>query len=369
MEKLLIGITQGDTNSVNFEIIFKAFSDPTLFELCTPVLYANPRLVTYHRKACNATINFSTIRSISEAREDRLNVMVCDDEEVPVELGQGTEVSGRQAKLALDAALRDCLAGELHALVAMPLNEHVIPSFPGLSQYLWKSTTANSSKEVNITLSGSLRVALLTSHLPLSQVASGITKEAIVTTVTALQQSLRRDFGVTEPRVAVLSLNPHAGDGGEIGTEEQHIIIPAIQEVSEHSVHAYGPYAVDEFFAKNLYSHFDAVLAMYHDQVMAAAQTLSNEVGTMYVGGLPFVFTTPKHGLQYALAGKNESDPAPLLQALYAAIDISRSREFYDESHASPLGKLYYERREDDRRSTRTNDRPAGERTQKDSPE
>ena len=351
--RIRVAITQGDTNGVGLEVILKAFADPTIFELCTPILYGNPHVVVYHRKACDLTTNFTAIQHIDDVRPDRLNLLVCDDTEVPVNLGQESVEAGSQALKALERAVRDYKEGKVDVLVTAPINKHTIQGegfhFPGHTEYI-EASVGEGEKALMILMNERVRVALVTTHLPIAQVAQAITQDNILQRLRIFDHSLRRDFAIEVPRIAVLALNPHAGDDGLLGKEEQDILIPAIEQANKDGIHAYGPYAADGFFGARNFEHFDGVLAMYHDQGLAPFKTLAMDDGVNYTAGLSLVRTSPDHGTAYDIAGKGEADENSFRQALYAAIDIFRNRHFCDEGTQNPLPKLYRERREDERR-------------------
>lgn len=250
-KRIRVGITQGDTNGVGYEIILKAFADPTMLELCTPVLYGNPRIATYHRKGLSLSTNFASIQQADEVQDDRLNLVVVDDTEVKIELGQPSPEAGQQALKSLEWALADYREGKIDVLVTAPINKHSIQSdkfrFPGHTEYI-QNRVGEGQQALMILMNQSLRVALVTTHLPIRQVADAITTEKILEKLTILNQSLCRDFALTGPRIAVLALNPHAGENGLLGNEENDIIMPAIEQANQQGINAYGPYAADGFF-------------------------------------------------------------------------------------------------------------------------
>jgi len=350
--KIIVGITQGDSNGIGYEVILKAFADPGMLELCTPIIYGSPKIATYHRKALNLDVNFNTINAANEARDNRLNLLNCldDDKEVKIELGQPSEEAGQAALAALDRAMTDYRKGLYDVLVTAPINKATIQSaefrFPGHTEYI-ENCVGDGQKALMILMNDSLRVALVTTHLPIKQVAQAITREAIVEKATIFHQALRRDFSISCPRIAVLSLNPHAGDDGLLGSEEKEIIQPAIEELASKSIQAFGPYPADGFFGSGSYDRFDGVLAMYHDQGLAPFKTIALESGVNYTAGLPIVRTSPDHGTAYDIAGKGVADEQSMRQAIYSAIDIYRHRRFYDEALQDPLPKLFHEKRED----------------------
>ena len=349
-KKIRVAITQGDTNGVGYEVIFKAFSDPVILELCTPIIYGSPKIAAYHKKALNLEVNFSIINKAEEARDGRLNLLSCFDDDVKVDLGQPSQEAGDAAFRALDRAMTDYRAGLYDVLVTAPINKNNIQGddfhFCGHTEYI-EERVGNGSKALMILLNDVLRVALVTTHLPIKEVAAAITQEAIVEKTTIFHQSLRRDFRVSKPRIAILSLNPHAGDNGVIGTEENDIISPAIDQLSEAGINVYGPFAADGFFGSGLYTAFDGVLAMYHDQGLAPFKTIASEDGVNFTAGLPIVRTSPDHGTAYDIAGKNVANENSFRHAIYTAIDVFRNRANYDEPLANPLKKLYHERRDE----------------------
>ena len=356
-KRIRIGITQGDTNGVGYEVILKSFEDPTIFELCTPVIYGNPRILTYHRKGLGLTVNFATVQQADEVQDDRLNLVVVDDQEVKIEMGHPSPEAGQQALKALERALADYHEGKIDVLVTAPINKHTIQSdnfqFPGHTEYI-QAQVGEGQEALMMLMNERIRVALVTTHLPISQVAQAVTQEAITSKLRILHRSLCRDFGISAPRIAVLALNPHAGDNGLLGKEEQEVIVPALESVKAEGIQAFGPYAADGFFGARGYEHFDAVLAMYHDQGLTAFKALAEDDGVNFTAGLPIVRTSPAHGTAYDIAGRGVADAGSFRQALYAATDIWRNRQHFDEGGLNPLPKLYHDRREDERRPRRT---------------
>lgn len=348
--KIRVAITQGDTNGVGYEVILKVFADPEMLEFCTPIIYGSPKIAAYHRKALNLETNFSIINSAEEVRDGRLNLLTCFDEEIKIELGQPSQEAGQAALMALDRVMTDFRSGFYDVLVTAPINKATIQSpgfqFPGHTEYI-ETSVGDGQKALMILMNDSLRVALVTTHLPVKDIAKAITKEAIVEKATVFHQALKRDFRVSSPRIAVLSLNPHAGDDGLLGSEEKDIIAPAIEELAAKGIQAFGPYAADGFFGSGTYDHFDGVLAMYHDQGLAPFKAIALESGVNYTAGLPIVRTSPDHGTAYDIAGQGCADENSMRQAIYTAIDVFRNRQFYDEPLQNPLPKLFHEKRED----------------------
>ncbi|MCD8304547.1 MAG: 4-hydroxythreonine-4-phosphate dehydrogenase PdxA [Prevotellaceae bacterium] len=355
--KIRMAITQGDTNGIGYEVILKTFGTPTMLELCTPIVYGNPRIASYHRKSCGLETDFLNIQNAEEAKAGELNLLVLDEAEVPVNLGKETPTAAAQAFSSLQRALADWKEGKVDVLVTAPINKHSMQGeefhFPGHTEYL-EAEVGEGAKALMILLNSSLRVALVTTHLPVSQIAPAITSELIVEKVSVFDQSLKRDFGIEKPRIAVLSLNPHAGDGGTLGTEEQDIITPALEKAhTELGINAFGPYAADGFFGTRAYEQFDGILAMYHDQGLAPFKALAMSDGVNFTAGLPLVRTSPDHGTAYDIVGKGVADETSFRQAVYTALDIFRNRLRYDEARENPLPKLFRERREDERRPRR----------------
>ena len=348
--KIRVAITQGDTNGVGYEVILKVFSDQNILELCTPIIYGSPKIATYHRKALNLEVPFTTINHADEARDGRVNLLACFDEETKVELGQPSKEAGNAALKALDRAMTDYCNELFDVLVTAPINKATIQSpgfhFPGHTEYI-ETSVGEGQKALMILMNESLRVALVTTHLPVKDIAKAITKEGIIEKATIFHKALKRDFRISSPRIAVLSLNPHAGDDGLLGTEEKNIILPAIEELADKGIQAFGPFAADGFFGSGAYDHFDGVLAMYHDQGLAPFKTIALESGVNYTAGLPIVRTSPDHGTAYDIAGKGVADENSMRQAIFTAIDVFRNRKFYDEPLQNPLPKLFHEKRED----------------------
>ena len=360
-KKIRVAITQGDTNGVGYEVILKVFEDPAILELCTPIIYGSAKIATYHKKALNLETNFTTINKAEDARDGRVNLLVCHDDDTKVELGQPSAEAGQAALYALDRAMTDYRSGLYDVLVTAPINKATIQSpgfkFPGHTEYI-ETSVGDGKKALMILMNDMLRVALVTTHLPIKDIAQAISKEAIIEKATIFHQSLRRDFRISCPRIAVLSLNPHAGDDGLLGAEEKEIISPAIEQLAENGIQAFGPYAADGFFGSGSFNYFDGVLAMYHDQGLAPFKTIALDNGVNYTAGLPIVRTSPDHGTAYDIAGQGKADENSLRQAIYTAIDIWRNRQNYDEPLQNPLPKLFHEKREDGNRARFAQPRP-----------
>lgn len=349
--KIKVAITQGDVNGIGYEVILKAFEDPTMLELCTPIIYGSPKVMTYHRKALNLESSFTIINSATEAAHGKINVINCNEDEVKVEFGKPSHESGKAAFEALEKAMADFQEGLYDVLVTAPIHKEMIQSegfaFPGHTEYLEKSVGEEGSKALMILASERLRVALVTGHVPVANVASVLSQELIEKKLQLFNDSLKSDFGIGAPRIAVLALNPHAGDGGVIGKEEETIISPAIKSMREKGLICYGPFSADGFFGNGTFGHFDGVLAMYHDQGLTPFKVLSMDEGVNFTAGLPLVRTSPDHGTAFDIAGKGEASENSFRQAIYMAIDVFRNRKNDTEARRNPLRKLYFEKRDD----------------------
>lgn len=348
--KIRIGITQGDVNGIGYEVILKAFENPVMLELCTPIVYGSPKVMTYHRKALELETSFSIINSAADAVPGKLNVVNCNGDEVKVEFGKPSAESGKAAYEALEKAMEEYKKGLFDVLVTAPIHKQMIQSdaftFPGHTEYLEQSV-GEGAKALMVLAGETLRVAVATGHVPVAKVSSLLTQELIEEKLTIFNQSLKSDFGIGAPRIAVLALNPHAGDGGVIGDEEQKVITPAIKAMREQGILCYGPFPADGFMGSGEYIHFDGVLAMYHDQGLIPFKVLAMDEGVNFTAGLPLVRTSPDHGTAFDIAGKNEASEASFRQAVYMAIDIFRNRKSDAEAHRNPLRKLYFEKRDD----------------------
>ena len=351
MQKIKVGIPHGDINGVGYEVILKVFSNEEILSICTPVIYGSPKVATYHRKAIESQTNFVLVPSAADAREGQVNMVNCFGEaELKIEYGKPTEEAGRAAFTALEASMKALADGQIDVLVTAPINKNTIQRddfhFPGHTEYI-EERLGKGRKALMILMNEHMRVAMVTTHLPVSKIAEHITQPLIEEKIQILHESLVRDFALDNPRIAVLSLNPHCGDNGLLGSEEQDVIIPAIESATKKGICCFGPYAADGFFGSGNYMRYDAILAMYHDQGLAPFKALAGGDGVNYTAGLPVVRTSPAHGTAYDIAGKNEADENSFRQAIYTAIDVFRHRCEYDKSHAHPLRKQYYEKRDD----------------------
>lgn len=343
--KFKIGITQGDTNGIGWEIILKALADPRMTELFTPVVYGSPKAAAYYRNTVAEieAFSFNPVASAAEARRGKANLVACG-ETADIAPGKPTPEAGRAAVEALCAAMRDLKAGHLDALVTAPFDKETVQAddfrYTGHTEYL---AAELEGEAMMILCSDVLRVGLVTKHIPVSEIARNITKERIVRDLGTLRRALIEDFGIVEPRIAVMALNPHAGDGGLLGREEQEIIRPAIVEAFSKGVLAFGPFAADGLFAGGGYAKYDGILAMYHDQGLAPFKSLSPD-GVNFTAGLSDVRTSPDHGTAFDIAGKDKADPQSMRNAIYAAIDIAEHRRAWAEWTRNPLQRAERDR-------------------------
>lgn len=325
-----MGITQGDSNGIGYEVIIKALADPRILEQFTPVIYGSSKLFGFYRKTIPEVEQMDTnvIHSASEAHPKRVNIVNCLPDSAYAEPGQATAESANGAILALKSAIGELKKGLIDVLVTGPINKKAMSNegfgFPGHTEYIQNAFGAPDS--LMFMISHRLRLAVVTGHIPLKDVAAQITEERILSKLRLINASLKQDFVVDQPRIAVLSLNPHSGDGGLLGTEEQDIIIPAIRKATEEGILAFGPFSPDGYFGMSQFENFDATLAMYHDQGLAPFKALSFEDGVNFTAGLPIIRTSPDHGTAFELSGRDEADPRSMRAAIFAAIDIFRNR-------------------------------------------
>lgn len=352
-----VGITHGDINGVGYEVILKALADEKMLELCTPVIFG------YHSIAEKARRQFGLedqrlykSGSAAQAQDGRISVVEIGGGVPEVVPGEPTEDSGKASVAALEAAAAALEDGTIDVLVTAPISKEAVHSesfnFPGHTEYL-EARIGHGSKARMILFDDNVRVALVSTHLPISKVAEGVTKESVEAAIVSLNDSLRRDFGIPRPRIGVLSLNPHAGDGGVIGSEEKEIIEPVIAECREKGILSFGPFAADGFFGMGDYKKFDGIVAMYHDQGLAPFKTIAGEKGVNFTAGLPFVRTSPDHGTAFGIAWKDQADPTSMREAIYAALDIYRRRNIFEEASSNPLKKHVADRPEKGERQTK----------------
>ncbi len=338
--KVVVAITQGDINGIGYEVIIKSLSDNRINDFCVPVIYGSPKVAAYHRKAINFEhFNFNQIKDITEINSKKSNIINVMDDNVRVELGKNTEAGGEGSIQALEAAVADIKAGKADVLVTAPINKQNVQTskfgFPGHTEFL---SSAFEAKDVLMLLvSDIMRVGVVTGHISLSDVSKTLSIELILEKLKLLNQSLIKDFGIRKPRIAVLGLNPHAGDAGVLGTEEQEIIIPAIEKANEKNIIAVGPYPADGFFGSENFAKFDAILAMYHDQGLAPFKSLSFDSGVNFTAGLSIVRTSPAHGTAFEIAGQGVASENSMRNALMLAIDIYKNRLNYEELTKDPL--------------------------------
>ncbi len=345
---LKVGISVGDLNGIGMEIIIKSLMEKDLMQLCTPIVYCSTKAVSLHKKAAGANeFNFSIISDISQVKAKHPNLLTVWDEEVVLELGKETEIAGKYALKSLEAACSDLKAGKIDVLVTAPLNKHNIKvegkKFTGHTQFLHDYFEA--SNHLMVLVGENMKVATLTEHIALADVPKAISSNQIIDKVKLLHKTLIRDFGISKPKIAVLGLNPHSGDGGLIGDEEQKIISPAIKKLQEDNLLVYGPYPADGFFGKLQFKQFDAVLCMYHDQGLTPFKALEFESGVNYTAGLSVVRTSPDHGVAYDIAGHGKAETSSFKSAIFLAIDIHRKRNEYDRLISDPL-KITIQRKE-----------------------
>jgi len=337
-DKIIVGISIGDLNGIGVEVILKTFEDKRMLDFCTPVLFGATKAISYHKKALGLESPVHGITSINQINHNKINVLNIWKEEVKLELGNATKESGNYAFKSLEAAVDHLKENKIDVLVTAPINKENIQSgffkTPGHTEYLEEKLEGNS---LMILMTDELRIGLITGHIPISKVAETITPGLIKSKVTTMHNSLRKDFGINKPKIAVLSLNPHCGDNGIIGEEDDAIIKPTVSEIASSGMLVFGPYAADGFFGSETYKRFDGVLATYHDQGLAPFKALSFGKGVNFTAGLSHVRTSPDHGTGYDIAGKNQANPSSFKEALFTAIQVYRSRKEYKELTQNPL--------------------------------
>ena len=349
-KKIRVAITHGDTNGIGYELIFKAFSEPEMLEFCTPIIYGSPKVAAYYRKAMNLPAQFSIIQKAEDAEDGRINLLAAVDEEVKVDMGLPTDESGAAAIKALDRAMTDYRNNLYDVLITAPVSSQNVKiegyTFKGHKEYI-ETCIGDRNSSLSILIGGDLRIAAITEKTPLAQVAGAISQESIVSKTTLLWQTLKRDFLITNPRIAVLALNPSINEEQSCGKEEREIIIPAIDHLADKGIQAFGPYPADEFFGSGYFSEFDGIMAMYYDQATVPFHALYNEDGVLYTAGLPLIHTAANTTPCYFMAGCNEADPTSFRHAIFTALDAFRHRETSDEVETNPLPKLYHEKRDE----------------------
>ncbi len=337
--KVIVGISQGDINGIGLEVVLKTLMEPGIADICTPVLFSSQKTVSYYRKVLGLEeFSFNPMREFSQLNSKKVNVFVCYEEEVNIEMGKATDVGGKYALISLEKATQALADKSIDALVTAPINKSNIQSdsfkFVGHTEYL--GAKLGGDPLMFMCSDNGLRIAVFTGHVPLKDVASKLSIDGISNKIVQLHESLVKDFGIRKPKIAVLGLNPHAGDNGAIGNEDKEIIIPAIEKTKLNGL-VYGPYSADGFFGNGTYKQFDAVLAMYHDQGLIPFKTIAFNEGVNFTAGLNAVRTSPDHGTGYDIAGKNKANEQSFKKALYAAIDIFKNRKLYSEITENPL--------------------------------
>ena len=337
--KVIVGISQGDINGIGLEVVLKTLLEPGIADICTPVLFSSQKTVSYYRKVLGLEeFSFNPMREFSQINSKKVNVFVCYEEEVNIEMGKLTEVGGKYAYISLEKATQALLDKNIDVLVTAPINKSNIQGdnfkFVGHTEYL--GSMLSGDPLMLMCSENGLRIAVATGHIPLKEVHSKLTIDGVAGKILQLHESLIKDFGIRKPRIAVLGLNPHAGAGGAIGNEDKEIIIPAIEKAKTNGL-VYGPYSADAFFGNGTYKQFDAVLAMYHDQGLIPFKTIAFNEGVNFTAGLNAVRTSPDHGTGYDIAGKNQANEQSFKRAMYAAIDIFKNRQLHDEITENPL--------------------------------
>ena len=342
-KKPVIGFTCGDINGIGIELIIKALSDNRILEFCTPIVYASNKVINFYRKSVpEINFTFTSIKSYDKVNPKQVNIFNCWEEEIAVQPGELNETGGKYAVLSLESATSALREGHIHAMVTAPLHKKNVHSeqfpFTGHTPYLM--TFFAVPDVLMLMVSGDFRVGLVTEHLAVSDIAGKISKELILSKLNILHNSLKKDFNIDKPKIAVLALNPHAGDEGLIGKEEEEIIRPAIKDAKQHNMLAVGPFPADAFFARGHQKKFDAVLAMYHDQGLIPFKSLAMGEGINFTAGLQYVRTSPDHGTAFDIAGKNRADASSFTAAVFEAIDILNNRIAHAENRKNPLKKL-----------------------------
>ncbi|TAE08684.1 MAG: 4-hydroxythreonine-4-phosphate dehydrogenase PdxA [Bacteroidetes bacterium] len=342
LNKPIIGITCGDVNGIGIEIIIKALSNAAVLQMCTPVIFASNKVINFYRKMVgDVQFSFTPIKDLERLQPGQINLLNCWEDEVTITPGELNDVGGKYALLSLQKGVEALHEGGIDALVTAPIHKKNIFSdeFPYTGHTPFLKAYFGAPDVAMFMVADNMRVGLLTEHVPVNEIAKHITVDAIVSKLRILNESLQQDFAIPKPKIAVLGLNPHAGDEGLIGEEEQQIIKPAIQKVKD-KILAFGPYSSDAFFARGMYQQFDAVLALYHDQGLIPFKSMATGTSMNYTAGLTAVRTSPDHGTAFDIAGKNMADEQPFLMALFGAIDVARNRSDYFNDRKNPLRKM-----------------------------
>ncbi len=342
--KPIIGLTCGDINGIGIEVILKTLSDNRILEFCTPVIFASNKVINFYRKSvADMNLNYTIIKDLQRPNPKQVNVLNCWEEDVVITPGQLNDAGGKYAVKSLQAAAEALRQGQIHGLVTAPIHKKNVQSadfnYTGHTPFL--KAVFNVPDVVMMMCSETFRVALVTEHVAMSDMSKYITKEAIISKLRIIEKSLQRDFGIDKPKIAVLGLNPHAGDEGLIGKEEETVIRPAIKEFKQNSNSVvFGPYSADAFFARRQHEKFDAVLAMYHDQGLIPFKSLALGEGVNYTAGLPAIRTSPDHGVAFDIAGKNKADESSFREAIFMCIDIANHRFEFDDARKNPMRKV-----------------------------
>lgn len=340
-EKIITGITHGDINGIGYEVILKTLADVRILDMITPVIYGSSKAAAFYRKLFDIQgLSFNQVNSVNDIHTKKINIVNCTDDELKVEPGRVTEEAGKASFAALEKATSDLKSGALQVLVTAPINKKNIQSdafhFPGHTEYLSEKFGGDNTP-LMLLVNDVMRVAVVTGHVPVSKISELLTTDLILEKLSVLNQSLKSDFRIIKPRIAVLGLNPHAGDEGVIGNEEANVIFPALKLAEKEGICCMGPYPADGFFGSGHFNRFDAVLAMYHDQGLIPFKTISMDSGVNFTAGLPVIRTSPAHGTGYDIAGKNIASEDSFRQAIYTACDIYNNRKWHTEINANPL--------------------------------
>lgn len=335
-----IGISIGDINGIGPEVIIKALNDSRLLLDCTPIIYGSNKVLSYYKKSLNdVELVYQSCKTSKDAKKRKVNVVNVWEDDVAIEVGKVNENGGKYAFQSLEAATKDLASGDIDVLVTAPISKEAMKKtgfqFPGHTEYL--ANMSGMEEALMVMVSGELRVALVTSHIPLKEVSTSLTKEKILEKIKTFEKSLQKDFGIIKPKIAVFGVNPHAGENGNMGTEEKDVILPAIQQANGEGVLAFGPFPADGFFGSTARSQFDGVLAMYHDQGLTAFKALAFEDGVNYTASLPIVRTSPDHGTAFDIAGQNKASDISMRSAIYLAMDVYKNRQLDKERNANPL--------------------------------
>lgn len=342
-EKPVIGFSCGDLNGIGIELILKSLADSRYLDFCVPVIFASNKAINFYRKSmADFNFSFTSIKDFNKLNPRQVNVFNCWEEEVAINPGTLTDVAGQYAVKSLQMATQALKEGNIQAMVTAPLHKKNVHSadfsFTGHTPYL--KDFFGAKDVLMLMVAENLKVGLVTEHIPVKDIANYITRESIVSKLFILNDSLKRDFNIDKPKIAVLGLNPHAGDEGLIGKEEEEVIKPAIKEAKQHNVMAMGPFSADAFFARGQYNKFDAVLAMYHDQGLIPFKSLAFGEGTNFTAGLPVIRTSPDHGTAFDIAGKDKADPSSFRAAIFKCIDILENQNRFEENHKNPIRRM-----------------------------